>query len=269
MKMDNFKFPSLEDFLTEATADSKLKANTESPSTAIGNKAMRGSYDFAEAVEMARKGWPEGLEKLAAVRELVAMPQGVASLVPVPCISEEGDEVLIDRYLDGESDCWVSFPMAATPQRGRIVSVWVHVSGGGRLSADVFASRGAAALALIDALENAGFRAEVTITAKSQTEERQFNFRAVVKRAEDTLDLDRMSFCLMSAAVQRRLLFRLRERSAAPTHWVKSRMGYSHNLSADEIPEGVIYFPIPDRGLTVAEAAEQCAQKLNAYLATA
>jgi len=209
------------------------------------------------------------MAKLAAARELVTMPEGVASLVPVPQIAEEGDEVMIDRYLDGESDCWLAFPMAETPQRGCVVSVWVHVSGGADISQDVFAARGAAALALIDALENAGFRAEVTMTGRSVTDERIFDFRAIIKRAEDSLDLDRMAFCLMSPAVQRRLLFRLREKSDAPTHWISNAMGASQNLRTDEIPEGVIFFPIPAGGLTVEGAAKVCREKLDAYLATA
>ena len=101
------------------------------------------------------------------------------------------------------------------------------------------------------------------------TDERVFDFRAVIKRAEDSLDLDRMAFCLMSEAVQRRLLFRLREKSSAPMHWINANMGSSKNLEAHEIPEGGIFFPIPAGGLTVEGAALVCAEKLNAYLATA
>ena len=94
MKTDAFHFATLEDFLTVATAPPSTTIKNparDCNSLSDGQPEWNGSRTFAEAVDMARNGWPEGMAKLAAARELVTMPEGVASLVPVPQIAEDGE----------------------------------------------------------------------------------------------------------------------------------------------------------------------------------
>lgn len=265
MTNDDFHFDSTEAFLAECTQPTKVTKPAEAPSNTFGIRY--GTETFEDAVRLARNGWPEGLAMLSAMRDLITAPEGIASLVPCPMIADDGDEVLIDRYLDGESDCWLSFPQQITPQRGKVVAVSVHVSGGGHLDSSAWTARGAAAICLIDALESAGYRVELRITGRSSTGDRTFNFSAILKRAEDPLDLDRIAFFLMQVAVQRRFLFRLRERTAAPKQWVTAKMGYSRNLDPEEIPEGEIHFQIPAGSLTISGAAALAREKLDAYLA--
>jgi hypothetical protein len=265
-KTDRFEFDNLDAFLTRATQTPKPLPRTPSIDSVFA--ASFGQFaSFDETTDRARQGWPEGLARLQSVAALADMPQGIASLIPSPVFAEEGDEVAVDRYLDNEADCWVSFPTVPTPARGRVVSVIVHCGGNSQVSAEAWTNRGAAALSLIDALEQAGFRAEVTIATMSQTNERTFQFSCLLKRAEDPLELDRMAFFLMSSSVQRRFLFRLRETSAAPKHWIDRSMGYTQPIPDHFIPEGAIYFPAPAARLTEEQAKAQAAALLAQYFA--
>lgn len=268
-RTDRFDFSDLDAFLTRANQAPKASLPRLPSINSIFSAAFGQFGSFEEATETARKGWPEGLAKLQAVADLAEMPQGIASLIPSPVFAEEGDEVSVDRYLDGESDCFVSFPTVPTPARGRVVSVIVHCGGNAQVQAEAWINRGAAALSLIDALEQAGFRAEVKIATISQTGERTFQFSCIIKRAEDALDLDRMAFFLMSSSVQRRFLFRLRETSAAPKHWIDNSMGSTQPIPPELIPEGAIYFPAPAARLTEADAKAQAAALLARYFETA
>lgn len=266
LRTDRFEFADVDAFLARAThpPDERIKRIASINSH---TEAAFGQFaTFEEAATRARLGWPDGLECLKTAAAIAETPQGVASLIPAPVFADEGDEVAIDRFLDAEADCWVSFPATVTPARGRVVSVIVHCGGNGLVQPSAWVNRGAAALSLIDSLERAGYRVEVTIATVSQTQERTFQFSCIIKRAEDALDLDRMAFFLMSSSVQRRFLFRLRETSAAPCHWATASMGSTRPIPAEVIPDGAIYFPAPSNRLTEEQAAQQAADLLAAYL---
>ena len=211
MKSFKFHFNDLDAMLAEASKESENKEATSSKE--LSEFGELGSFDYAEALRFARQGWPAESAAVEAGRKLIALPPPSKSLVPSPVFSEEGDEVAVDRFLDGESDCFLAFPMAERKGPGRVVPVVCHVGGQGGVSTDSFARRGAAAIAIIDALESAGYRAEVWICSESTDSHngKRFEFRCLIKRAEDALELDRLAFLISSPAVQRRFLFRFRE----------------------------------------------------------
>jgi len=207
---------------------------------------------------------------MSAAREAIKLPDAIATFTPAPVIADDGDEVLVDRFLDGESDHWLQFPEVMTPAAGRVVSVIVNIGGNCDVTAETYRNRGAAALAVIDALESAGARVEVTLRQRSKLNKaRLYNFAAVVKRAEDVLELDRMAFLLMHASVQRRFMFRLREQSAGGPEWIKGSYGHSVNIAAEEIAPGALYFPTPARNLSQAAAVELAQAMVKQYTATA
>jgi hypothetical protein len=270
MKKDFFTFDSVEAFLTEATQPPKCTART--PSMRTDSPDWFGSETFDHAERLARYGWPEGLARMEKARAAVQIPQSLESLTPTPIMAEEGDEILVDRYLDGESDHFLAFPQTLTPRHGRIARVLVNVGGTSEISTETYFQRGAAALAVIDALERAGIRCHVEIVQRSTMKSRTpaarcYQFTATLKRPEDPLELDRMAFFLASSAVQRRFSFRLRERTAAPAAWVSGGMGHSRNVPPEEIPEGCIYFPTPDHNISQEQAVALAHEKLSAWTA--
>jgi hypothetical protein len=269
MTRDTFDFDSLAEFLAEAEQPPR-DATLSNSSQDETRPDFHGSTSYAHALTMARYGWPEGLARMEQGRAAVQVPETMESPTPLPVISEDGDEILVDRYLDGESDHFLAFPQALTPRRGRIACVVVNVGGSRKINPDTYFRRGAAALAVVDALERAGIRCEVRICQTARTRKRPsrtYTFRATLKRPEDPLELDRMAFFLASQSVQRRFLFRLRERTANPSAWTNNGYGESLNFTAADLPEGAIYFPAPDENITEAQAVRMAQDKLSAWTA--
>jgi hypothetical protein len=188
MKIDSFTFESVSAFLDEATQPPKYSGQVASMRSSASETTWFGSLDFPEAERLARQGWPEGLARMETARQAVATPDSMESLSPAPVMAEEGDEILVDRYLDGESDHFLSFPQVLTPRHGRIARVLVNIGGTSDISAETYFQRGAAALAVIDALERAGVRCHVDICQRSvldKTGSRVCQWTATVKRPED------------------------------------------------------------------------------------
>lgn len=268
MIRDTYNFETLAALLAEVERPPLNKGEAASMNNDPDRTDWAGSASFPAALDMARRGWPEGLARMDKTRAAIQIPQGLESLTPSPVMADEGDEILVDRYLDGESDHFLSFPQVMTPRAGRIALVTVNIGGNNTISAETYFRRGAAALAVIDALEAAGIRCEVQICQRSHLNKtRLCQWFATIKHPEDPLELDRMAFFLASAAVQRRFSFRLRERSAAPTLWVKGSYGASHNIPDAEIPLDAIYFPTPSSNLTEEGAITMAREKVAAWTA--
>lgn len=111
-----------------------------------------GAPSCAAAKERTRIGWPEGWEKTRlALRSLrlPALPKRRRTR-----FSDDGPDLNLDRYLDGADQCWNVRRRLPVPT----VDVTVDIGGNAHVDADALFWRGAAAVALSDALENAGYR---------------------------------------------------------------------------------------------------------------
>lgn len=232
---------TLPEFLAEVNLE---PLNERKSSAQEGNASFRGTNTFAEALELARNGWPAGLEAVNRARELVKVPEGDNDFRIVPTFADEGDEVAVDRFLEGETDCWITFPTQDTPRSGRVVQVVVDACASCGVKVEEIAAKGAAALALVDALEARGLRVELIIGASAQKDETIWDVRVLLKRAEDVLELDRLAFFLTHAATLRRLFFRAWERLP---NFSKTGQGYGHPrpyiAAAEHFNPGAIILP--------------------------
>lgn len=269
MTTDRFQFDTLAAFLDEVSQPPKRKdMENASQRTNPEQADWFGSTSYEHAESLARKGWPEGLARMEQTRQAVQIPTGLESLTPSPVMAEEGDEILVDRYLDGESDHFLAFPVVMTPRAGRVALIVVNIGGNSDIMAGAYFNRGAAALAVVDAMEAAGVRCEVQICQRSAMgKKRACQWFATIKQAEEPLDLDRMAFFLASQSVQRRFSFRLRERSAAPKAWIDGSYGRSQNVPAEEIPQGAIYFPCPANDISQEQAVTLAQAKVDEWTA--
>src|SRR4029077_4430749 len=94
----------------------------------------------------------------------------------------------------------------------------VNVAVSGAVTAATIMTRGGAILSWVDGLESEGFRCEIDVIESGLFRENTPKplgvlFSVKVKRADEPLDIDRVSFWLAHPAIQRRLMFGLYERS--------------------------------------------------------
>ena len=115
--------------------------------------------------EVIRDGWSEGAEKIIKLsdklRALVPMPVGTRRKLRW---SDQGDEVEMHRVYTGQLDqAWRSYPRQRD-RAPRVISIDVDIGHNNNVSSEDLFWSGAAAVALTDALELAGYRVELFAT---------------------------------------------------------------------------------------------------------
>lgn len=195
------------DFATKAT--SKLTSGLTSRDISDGDWA--GTKTFEDAEKLARDGWAAGLERVKPMAESIKSVLCSKIIRPEAQHAESGDEVDIDRYLEGEPEHMIEYPMKEMHATGgRIVSVGLNLFMSGGCDKHIFEMRGAAIIALVDALECAGYRTEVHLCMGangSRDGNASYQSHAPIKQAGEPAELDRLVFAFSHPAVFRRLWF--------------------------------------------------------------
>lgn len=218
------------------------------PSCVANDTAWNVTYDDwagasrADSFSMARFGWPEGREHMvtamARARPAIALAPAftldVAGAYPDPCAAAAG-----------VPDCMVSYEpeqSKASPVIRMAVNVWA--SGG--YDPKEFTNYGAAVLSYIDAIESSGFRVELTMLCHCEVDRNRrgdtYSGRVMIKRAEDPMDIDRLTFCLTHPAMLRRLWFtHMQIADGVAGHM--SACGYPKNPDPKDVEPGVLLVP--------------------------
>lgn len=247
-------YTSVSEMLTMARGESPNQNRARSG--LARDAAWAGTKTMQEALDLAGAGWASGLEQISRARQSIAVPIQPDAFNITPRFDEEGDEVAVDRWLGGESDHWHSFPMTRQPARGRIAHIAVNIAASASFSPEQLSRRGAAVAAMVDALEAAGVRCEVTAVFGASSDcvrgddnippddVRLMLISVAVKAAEDALDLERLAFWLMHPAALRRLMFRAMEQAdrARFDHFADD-YGYPTNAPAGWYDDDTIYLP--------------------------
>jgi hypothetical protein len=208
-------FDALLDFAEGAT-DMREGARASREINSSRN-AWAGTRDFDTAIRQARFGWPEGLEKIAAVSDAVnaAIAQRSMTRQEVT-FAHSGAVVDIGRFCGGEPECMMNFIEDATAGK-KIVQVRVNVAASCSNKPERLFNRGAAVVALVDLLEQNGFSCEIVVFETMSARRHCYTVEAPVKVCGYQLDRDRLAFALCSPAFLRRVLFSVEEREDAAT----------------------------------------------------
>lgn len=207
-------YDSFDAFVDAASAPPNAQTFKTNDSSVTGKAPFCGGATWLENAKLARHGWPEGEKMVAKFRSELALDLPVLERHDEfqPILSEEGDDVMVDRYLDGETDCWHGWQNNEVQREGKIVKLQYDIAASAAVPASTLQTRGAGACALIDALESSGYRVEVEIMMHSNgTGGGEQRFKVTLKRPEQDLDLARLAYALCHPSVLRRLWFRLGE----------------------------------------------------------
>ncbi len=202
--------------------------------------------------KLHEKGWKRGSEKAMeladGLMDKVSQPVGIRRRIHW---GDDGDEFDRERLNDGHFDsCWRSSKRAIAPATP-IINIAVGWGGNANLSHDQLFWSGAAALALIRILENAGYQTSLTAVCandrNSETEHIAICCR--VKQAGEYLRSDAVASIICHAATFRTFLF-----AAYASAPFKQDPGLGHNCRVDKvipacIDSGVIEAPqvlLPD-----------------------
>ena len=224
------EFTSFEEFMDHAengkTADDISEAGRASRTEESGD--WSGVRNFQSAMELARKGWAEGLERVSGMRDRISVSVQSRMTRPMPIYSVAGGFPDVGRFLAGAPDCMVGFLPEEVPNQSKVITLVVSVTASAGVSANIIETRGAAICALVDALEDSGFSVQVAanfaVTGKRTYKRRLAIFDVLLKRAGEPLELDRMAFALAHPAMLRRLMFSIAEQQ---TKRLRKGFGFS------------------------------------------
>ena len=172
-----------------------------------------GTADMDEAIELARFGWEEGRRQLLRQAGRVAIDRLVGRrLVVDPMPSYSGDEVDIDNFLMGRPDHMVEYPLRYDAG-GKQATVLMNCSIAARVSAERIMRRGAAVLAVIEALRAEGYSLGLTMTEATRDDwaHTTVEYHIPVVHPGGFLDMDAAAFCVAHPSFLRRLIFALNE----------------------------------------------------------
>ncbi len=176
-----------------------------------GNKKWCGTDTFAEADRLAVEGWPEGLERAEKMRAALCGVMGSRAEKPKIKRNVAGFGPCVSAAIAGDPESMFEMRKVMTVATGKIVTIVYNNCVSAGISADVLMLRGAIALAIVDTLESCGFRCEVQLACGCQQGgvNRQHETFITLKRPEDGLNIDTLSFWLVHPSAYRRMFFSL------------------------------------------------------------
>ncbi len=236
------KHNSFDDYLTYVTDTPIHKGNNRASQEHNDEKSWDFGVGWDGAIELSRTGWAKGLKDLSKYRQLVDVPEHTDRGMHMrPFNDLSGDEVDVGLYLSGEPECMTDYHLQLTPSYGKVAKVILNLTASASVNAKTMAYRGTAACILIDALESAGVRCEVTLIPMSN---RKFLSEVTVKHPDEHMEPDRMAFMLAHPATFRRFGFKeLETHGGAVGRQTKYGYGMVTELPKEEREQdGTIYF---------------------------
>lgn len=166
-----------------------------------------------KALEMLANGWPEQAQKMKPVEDdiFANLTQGIERFDPayVEC---DGHTLDIAAYCAGEPEHWIRFePSIVEGQSNRILRIGINIIASGSTAQETITQRGTVACALIEALEQRGYRCETWVLCriKSMDSKLTHQWELLAKPAEQPLSLAHLLFESAHPAMLRRLGFAL------------------------------------------------------------
>src|SRR5579859_5905356 len=150
---------------------------------------------FKNALTLARKGWTDQLDSALELAEsavsLAEREHMTDTFQPVWDVS--GAEVDVARYLSGEPECMIDFPLSKTSKSGRVVALCASIGVSGSVSPSTIQRRGKLITAFALALSRLGHSSELWADLSGAN---GFRIRILVKGANDELDPAAVMFAM-------------------------------------------------------------------------
>lgn len=222
--------------------ESRPVAWRQATSRATYRPEWYGTPNLGDAISVARIGWPQGRNLAATIRDRLTAHTTIG-IAPSQTLDVAGAYPLAALAAAGDPLSMVD--LAPTEDRARpIVRIVASVSASATYQASEIVNYGASVAAVIDALESAAFRVELTVTNAVRQGDEAFVATCIVKQAGDHPDLDAIAFALTHPSMLRRLMFAVHETHAS--HEGRFMLNYGQPWVADEMPwldAGQIFIP--------------------------
>lgn len=221
MRATQLKFPTWFDFLEEAIRSGHDRdgghialEDRVSQEVVSGDNPWHGTESFQDAVTLARKGWPEGVQEIEHIKS--ATWREMSSLIVHPEMryrEEPGIAVDIPRFLNGEPQHWIDVRDLVREGMGRNVLRFVYnISAGSTVSPQIITAKGATVAALINLLELSGVQVQLDCVLTAEGWNRDtLEVYITVKPADQMLDMFTLALAIAHPSTLRRFGFAIME----------------------------------------------------------
>lgn len=200
-------FEELYDFWNFAFRESEArrKASREQKSN------WNGDISWNKTKKLAFNGWKEGLKEIEKYQANLNELTTSKIVRQTPSYAVAGSGVSVGNYLSNDPECFVFREYGEIRQEGKIIKLVCSISFSAAISASIIMQRGAMICALVDAIEYAGYRAEVICNLSAHSGKGSFEVDVTIKKANQPLNRIELAFCLAHPAMLRRVLFSVAE----------------------------------------------------------
>jgi len=176
-------------------------------------KYFTHAENWKEVLDLSKEGWPEGLKKSKEIAS--SLFDHVSSMIERVDVNHdiEGHAIDVARYVDGEPECWLKFENVIQESENghKLIKITFNCSVSAGVSIDTIIARGATIVALIELLEYAGHRVELTL-AHAVSDYRHETVPTMsafvkIKEFDQNLNMPMISYALAHPSVLRALMF--------------------------------------------------------------
>lgn len=214
------------------TQPSRLK----DPSSRAGHDEWAGgSWD--DAVKLAREGWRS---------EIVETDERARNLA-YEVIGERfqhewsfprdltGEVVDVPTFLSGEPECFIDPLQVDAVRAGAVVRLVVSTAASATVNEETMRQRGAAVVALVDVLAQAGYSLEIWAVQRVTTYIGSCAVQVLVQHPADPIDMGTIMYALAHPTMLRRLVFSAEER--LPKRYRDESAGVGHGYGSPQSPK--------------------------------
>lgn len=199
-------FESVSDYFDASKRGARPNESSHAP-----DGDFRQTESFEAALAIARYGWPQGARDVQRIRERIEDRLLTKIKKQETTHDVAGCMVDVGRFCDGVPECMVDF----TEEDGhgvRTIRIAFNAGYPCIMKTNEINTWGAAIVALVDAFEHAGTRVELdAVIHLNGCGASEMHHRINVKSAQDSLDIDRLSFIAAHPSFLRRIVFGVME----------------------------------------------------------
>ena len=215
-----------ESFADYVAASAQPNPNPHPTETFNRSNHFTGYATIHTARSLMASGWQDGSAKIRSVAERVkqVIPDTIlAAFRPQQIWDVTGLVLDVATFLDGQPECFID---EVIPERGEhvdgngIVRITVNLSASCGVDSRQLETKGVFVAALADVLESLGYRAQIDgyftdkanhIDAKGTTKRGLHVLHFPIKRTDEALEIDRLSFVLAHPASLRQIGFHVQD----------------------------------------------------------
>jgi hypothetical protein len=219
-----WEFDNLSDFADQANVRASW-SNWGFASRSEGNAGWYHTASMDEAQRFVRGGWDKGLEQVHKAVTAIELVSNTPEPRPHPEMDVGGYYPVVPLYVAGDPHHMVAQTSEQKVCRAQ-VDILVNTAVTCNVSTKQVSNFGAALLANVDRLENAGVRVGITFGLTYRNGGKGLDIMVRMKRPEQSLPLPVMAFALLNASMHRRLGFSVMEQIYFPEWKGHFEFGY-------------------------------------------